>query len=139
MVDEFYVTHIDEENQNDLVWIMQEGENIEKFKDRIANHKMLLLKNNQILKGLILLERLFDQNDIPLKYTLQPQLEEVEDCNVGSNENPKLVKLSKYLPTKLKSEYVEELLKEYKDVFAWSYEDLKSYDTSIIEPKIPLK
>jgi hypothetical protein len=31
------------------------------------------------------------------------------------------------------------LLKEYKDVFAWSYEDLKTYDTFIIEHKIPLK
>jgi hypothetical protein len=138
MVDEFSETHIDQENQNDPVWIMQEGENPEKFKDKIANHKMLLLKNNQIPKGLIPLERLFDQNDIPLKSTLQPQLEEVEDCNVGSNENPKLVKLSKYLPTELKKKYVE-LLKEYKDVFAWSYEDLKTYDTSIIEHKIPLK
>jgi ribonuclease HI len=138
MIDEFSETHIDQENQNDPVWIMQEGENPEKFKDRIANHKMLLLKNNQIPKGLIPLERLFDQNDIPLKSTLQPQPEEVEDCNVGSNENPKMVKLSKYLPTDLKSKYVE-LLKEYKDVFAWSYEDLKTYDTSVIEHKIPLK
>jgi ribonuclease HI len=138
MVDEFSETHIDQENQNDPVWIMQEGENQEKFKDKIANHKMLLLKNNQIPKGLIPLERLFDQNDIPLKSTLQPQPKEVEDCNVGSNENPKLVKLSKYLPTELKKQYVE-LIKEYKDVFAWSYEDLKTYDTSIIEHKIPLK
>jgi hypothetical protein len=84
------------------------------------------------------LERLFDQNDIPLKSTLQPQLEEVEDCNIGSNESPKLVKLSKYIPIEQKKKYTE-LLKEYKDVFAWSYEDLKTYDTSIIEHKIPLK
>jgi len=32
-----------------------------------------------------------------------------------------------------------ELLKEFQDVFAWSYEDLKSFDTSIIQHKIPLK
>jgi len=57
---------------------------------------------------------------------------------VGSNENPKMVKLSKYLPTKIKSKYVE-LLKEYKYVFAWTYEYLKTYDTSFIEHKIPLK
>ena len=31
------------------------------------------------------------------------------------------------------------MLKRYKDVFAWSYEDLKTYDTSIIDHKIPLK
>jgi hypothetical protein len=30
-------------------------------------------------------------------------------------------------------------LKEFVDVFAWTYEDLKTYDTSIIEHKIPLK
>jgi hypothetical protein len=138
MVDEFSETHIDQENQNDPAWIMQEGENPEKFKDKIANHKMLVLKNNQIPKGLIPLERLFDQNDIPLKSTLQPQPEEVEDCNVGTNENPKMVKISKYLPTEVKNKYVE-LLKQYKDVFAWSYEDLKTYDTSVIEHKIPLK
>jgi hypothetical protein len=38
MVDEFSETHIDQENQNDPIWIMQEGENPEKFQDKIANH-----------------------------------------------------------------------------------------------------
>jgi len=107
MVNEFSKTHIDRENQNDPIWIMQEGENPEKFKDKIENHKILLLKNNQIPKGLIPLEISFDQNDIPLKSTLQPQPKEVEYCNVGSNENPNLVKLSKYLPIELKKKYVE--------------------------------
>jgi hypothetical protein len=97
-----------------------------------------LLKNNQIPKGIIPLERLFDQNDIPLKSTLQPQPEEIEDCNVGYNENPNLVKLSKYLLIELKKQYVE-LLKEYKYVFSCSYEDIKTYDTSIIENNIHLK
>jgi hypothetical protein len=68
---------------------------------------MLVLKNNQIPKGLIPLERLFDQDDIPLKSTLQPQPEEVEDFDIGTEENPKLVKISKYLPPKMKSKYVE--------------------------------
>jgi hypothetical protein len=30
-------------------------------------------------------------------------------------------------------------LREFSDVFAWTYEDLKTYDTSVIEHKIPLK
>jgi hypothetical protein len=71
MIDEFSETHIDQENKNDPIWIMQEGENLEKFNlDRITNHAMLLLKNNQIPKGLIPLEILFNQNNIPLKSTL---------------------------------------------------------------------
>jgi len=35
-------------------------------------------------------------------------------------------------------EYTE-LLKEFFDVFAWTYEDLKTYDTSVIKHNIPLK
>jgi hypothetical protein len=31
------------------------------------------------------------------------------------------------------------LLKEFVDVFTWTYEDLRTYDTSIIKHKIPLK
>ena len=31
------------------------------------------------------------------------------------------------------------MLKEYVDVFAWSYEDLKTYDTRIIHHEVPLK
>ena len=29
--------------------------------------------------------------------------------------------------------------REFKDVFAWTYEDLKTYDTNIIQHIIPLK
>jgi hypothetical protein len=53
----------------------------------------------------------------------------------------KIPKWSKYQNTfqaQIKSKYVE-LLRQYKDVFAWSYDDLKTYDTSVIEHKIPLK
>ena len=31
------------------------------------------------------------------------------------------------------------LFKEYKDVFMWTYEDLKTYDMKIIQHIIPLK
>ena len=47
------------------------------------------------------------------------------------------MKLSKKLPEKEKEEYVK-LMKKYTDVFAWSYEDLKEYDTSIIQHTIPI-
>jgi ribonuclease HI len=137
-VDEFSETCYDQENQDDPFWIMQEGEDVKEFHDKIANHRMLVLKNNQIPKGLIPLERLFNKDDIPSKSTLQPQPEEVEDCNIGTVNNPKNLKLSRFLSIENKNKYTE-LLKRYKDVFAWSYEDLKTYDTSVIEHKIPLK
>jgi len=51
---------------------------------------------------------------------------------------PQLVKLSKNLPENEKQNYIE-LFKEFKDVFAWKYEYLKTYDMAIIQHKIPLK
>ena len=65
------------------------------------------------------MERLFNKDGIPSKTTLQPQPEEVEDCNIGTEDNPKMVKLSKFLLVENKNKYTE-LLKKYKDVFAWS-------------------
>jgi hypothetical protein len=104
-VGEFSETHADQENQNDSMWIMQEGEDPETFREKIVDHRMLVLKNNQISKGLIPLERLFDQNDVPVKSTLQPQLEEVEDCDIGTEEESWVVKISKFLPPKAKVKY----------------------------------
>ena len=46
--------------------------------------------------------------------------------------------MSSILTQEERAEYTE-LLKEFSDVFAWTYEDLKTYDTSIIEHKIPLR
>jgi ribonuclease HI len=137
-IGEFSETHPDQENQNDPMWIMQEDEDPETFREKIADHRMLVLKNNQIPKGLIPLQRLFDQNDIPVKSTLQPQPEEVEDCDIGTGKEARIVKISKFLPPKVKDQY-RDLLRQYKDVFAWSYDKLRTYDTSIIEHKIPLK
>jgi hypothetical protein len=138
MVEDFTETHIDQENQNDHTWIIQEGEEPQEFQEKIANHRILVLKSNQIPKGLIPLERLFDQNEMPLRSTFQPQPEEVEDYDVGTDKEPRIVKLSNYLPPEIKIKYTN-LLRRYKDVFAWSYDELRTYDTSVIEHNIPLK
>jgi hypothetical protein len=57
MVDEFFETHIDQENHNDPAWVMHEGEDPQKFQDKIDNHRMLVLENNHIPKCMIPLER----------------------------------------------------------------------------------
>eukprot|EP00253_Pinus_taeda_P013765 PITA_13765 len=99
---------------------------------------VLQLKDNYIPKGLIPLEELFDQDDVARKPTLRPTNEGVEDVNLGTAENPKMVKLSKALPPKVKKEYIR-LLSTFSNVFAWDYSDLKTYDTSIIQHTIPIK
>lgn len=67
-----------------------------------------------------------------------PTEEGVEDVNLGTAEHPKMVKLSKVLPLKVKNQYIR-LLSSFSNVFAWDYSDLKTYDTSIIQHTIPIK
>jgi hypothetical protein len=81
---------------------------------------------------------MFDANDVPKKPKMQPINTAIEEHNIGTAEKPKMIKLSKNLPPDQKPKYID-LFKEFQDVFAWSYEDLKSYDTSVIQHTIPLK
>ena len=60
------------------------------------------------------------------------------DCNIGSAEHPRMVKISKALTAEQRNRYIK-LLKEHVDVFAWSYEELRTYDIGIIQHKVPLK
>ena len=69
---------------------------------------------------------------------MQSSEENVMDCNIGTKEHPKMVKISKAFTTEQRNKYIK-LLKEYVDVFAWSYKDLKTYYTGIIQHKVPLK
>jgi len=108
--------------------------------DEIAGEddEVIQLKDNFLPTGLTPLEYIFDSNDIPRKPKMQPLNAAIEECNIGTLEKPKIIKLSKSLPPDQKPKYVD-LFKEFQDVFAWSYEDLKSYDTSVIQHTIPLK
>ena len=62
---------------------------------------------------------------------------QIEDLNLGTSTDPKIVKLSKKVPEEYKEKYLK-LFQSYKDVFVWSYEDLKTFDVNIIQHKIPL-
>jgi ribonuclease HI len=131
-VDEFSALHIDQDPD------LEGDPRPEEFLNKIANHQIIQLPSNHIPRGLVPLERLFDGNDVPVKGRVSNEDAETTECNIGSPEEPKFVKLSSSLTREQKAEYTE-LLKEFADVFAWTYEDLKTYDTSVIEHKIPLK
>ena len=68
---------------------------------------------------------------------MKPAEDDIKDKNIGTEIHPKIIKLSKKLPAKVKEDYVN-LMKKYTDVFAWIYEYLKEYDTSIIQHTIPI-
>ena len=54
----------------------------------------------------------------------------LETLNLDNNENPHLIKIGSTLNER-EREYLKELLTEFQEVFALSYEDMPS-----IEPKI---
>jgi len=55
-------------------------------------------------KGLTPLEDLFGSNDVTRKPKMELVRSDIEECNIGTSENPKLIKLSKSLPPTEKSE-----------------------------------
>jgi hypothetical protein len=56
---------------------------------------------------------------------------------VASEQDPKHVNLASHLTKKQRVDYGE-LLKEFADIFAWQYDDLNTFDTEVIQHKIPL-
>lgn len=58
--------------------------------------------------------------------------------NLGSNEVRREVKIRASLTEHVHIELVK-LLREYVDVFAWSYKDMPGLDTNIFEHHLPLK
>jgi ribonuclease HI len=131
-MEEFSSLHIDQDHDDTKI------PHADIFLNKIADHKIVQLPSNHIPKGLVPLERLFDRNDVVVKVKGSSEEADVTKCNLGTEENPKYVKLSSNLSKEQRVEYVK-LLKEFVDVFSWKYEDLQTYDTSIIEHKIPLK
>jgi len=95
------------------------------------------LSTNHIPKGLVPLERLFDHNYVTIKLEKKEEYSDVSQFNVANEENPKYVNLASHLTEEQKSEYGESL-KEFSDIFAWKYSDLKTYNIDIIKHKIPL-
>jgi ribonuclease HI len=131
-IDDFSALHIDEDPDE------EPDHHPGELLNKVADHQIIQLPSNHIPRGLIPLERLFDGNDVAIKGRISGDDADTTECNIGTPEEPKLVKLSKSLTEEQRIGYTK-LLREFADVFAWTYEDLKTYDTSVIEHKIPLK
>ena len=58
--------------------------------------------------------------------------------NLGTEVEPKYVNLGKCCSPGERWNFIK-LFQQYKDIFAWMYEYLKTYDTRIIQHVIPIK
>jgi len=132
ILDDFFSLHIDQDRDTEKI------PHADIFLKKIVEHQIVQFLSNHIPKGLVPLARLFDRNDVFVKVKGSNENVEVTECNLGIEEDPEYVKLSSSLLKEQMVEYVK-LLKEFVDVFSWKYEDLRTYDTNIIEHKIPLK
>ncbi|RDX93543.1 hypothetical protein CR513_24181, partial [Mucuna pruriens] len=62
---------------------------------------------------------------------------DLESINLGEGIEGREVQIGKQLPPDLRAKLIE-LLKEYADIFARSYQDMPSLDREIVEHKLPL-
>ena len=69
---------------------------------------------------------------------IQPNQDSIEVVNIGTEEVRREVKIGADLEESVKVRLIE-LLREYSDIFAWSYEDMPGLDTDIVVHRLPLK
>lgn len=95
---------------------------------------------NSIPKFVVKLEDLYNLKEKFKKSTnskLQSSNLRFELVNLGTTLKPQNINLGLGLTPNEKSTFIH-LLKKYKNVFAWNYEDLNIYYTSIIQYTIPM-
>ena len=62
----------------------------------------------------------------------------MEAINLGTEKERREVKIETTLSPTIREKLID-LLREYNDVFAWSYQDMPGLDTDIVVHCLPLK
>jgi hypothetical protein len=98
--------------------------------------QIIQLKSNKLPKGLVTLESIFSRDDELRRNKAGMQVKEdhYEDLEVADG---KFLKLGKVCTQQEKSEFIE-LYKEFPDIFAWEYSDLKGFDPNLAQHTIEL-
>lgn len=93
-------------------------------KDMVFGKEVVQLKTNKIPRGLVALERVFDGSDAPTK-TLIVEKDNLEEINLGTEHSPIKVYIGKKISPRVRDMLIA-LLRKYRHVFSWSYEDLST-------------
>jgi len=121
---------------------LQVFENDEYLKCFLANEKDVEYNNIALVpKNCVQSESIFTRDDHrkSLKEeVLVRKVQEMKKVNIGTDSSPKYKNLGVDCTSKELDQYTT-LFKEYFDFFAWSYDDLKSYDKLIFQHIIPLR
>jgi len=65
----------------------------------------------------------------------QPTIDELWEINLGTTADPKPFFMSATLNDEEVAQH-EQLLQEYKDVFAWGYQDMPGLDPNVVVHKL---
>ena len=80
------------------------------------------------------MDRLLQQEES----AIQPHKEPVETINLGTEVDKKEVKIDTNLETNVKYRLIQ-MLRDYVEIFAWSYKDMLGLDTDIVVHRLPTK
>ena len=80
-----------------------------------------------------------DLEQAPPKFEdMQPQVHDpMEEVNLSTLEEPRITYISSLLSSDLKEEIII-ILQEFKDCFAWNYDDMPGLDRSLVEHHLPI-
>ena len=80
---------------------------------------------------------MFDQQDRHKNKKESIKMGDYMEINIGMDKDRKLIKIGKGTLEKERNNLIN-LIKEYKDVLAFSYDELKSYQEYVFQHSIPL-
>ena len=106
----------------------QEGKEYKECEDNERNH---------ILSSLIVFKNLFDRQDHHKNKKEAIKIGDYMEINIGTDKDPKLIKIGKGTSKKERNSLIN-LIKEYRDVLAFSYDELKAYREDVFQHTIPL-
>jgi hypothetical protein len=95
------------------------------------------LQNNTLPKGCIPLEQIFDRNNVYKGKNPKQKTYKVLEFNIGTEMDPRMVKIGEGT-TKEERNKILDLIREFKDTFSWTYDDLRDYRSDVIQHAIPL-
>ena len=81
-----------------------------------------------------------DLEQVPHKfeYTLPQVHDPMEEVNLDPVEEPRITYISSLLPFDLR-EGIIAILQEFRDCFAWNYDEMSGLDKSLVEHSLPIK
>ena len=94
--------------------------------------------NNPVPRGLASLEHIFDTHDRRKNNIDSMKSGDYIEINIGTNNEPKMIKIGKGTSENERNDLIN-IVKEYRDVFYFTYYELKAYREDVFQHTIPLK